>query len=214
MRFALFGVAGVVLFVLTVVLGGMLTANFSHVRNAVSELTQARSPHNLLLGALFVCSAALFGAFGLSLSAFGNGNGNRGFQACGKLVVLYAVQAALLASVFPQDPIGEPITLNGFLHLFVVGTSALCIVAAMIVAGCSAPPEWGRFRDYSFASVIVMLSSGASTVLLISYDLHFLGLIERITQGAYLQWFVVFSVKLDRSRPGHSSPAAFKTRKS
>lgn len=196
------GIAGPLVFVANVIIGGWITPGYSHVRHAVSELTQAGCAHPVLLGAPFVLSALLLGAFGTELRR--TRPTSRG-RAIGLLLELYAAQAVLLATVFPQDPIGAPLTGPGTLHLVLVGVSALCIVGAILLAAAESGPHERWFRAYSLATVAVMFASGASTGVLIAWDIPWLGLVERITQGAYLVWFVVFAVMTaETARPRRS----------
>jgi ABC-type multidrug transport system permease subunit len=186
--------------VLNVVLGGVLTPGYSHLRHAVSELTQAGAKNSVvLLSALFILSALCFLGFGAAV--YRKYHRRRERVAVGGIVIeLYAVQAVLLASVFPQDPIGSEATFPGTMHLVLVGTSALCIVAAILLVAfgvsSSNARHWRGFRLYSILSLVVMLVSGASTGILIANGIDLLGLAERVTQLAYLQWFVVAAYKM------------------
>lgn len=193
----LLGILGPVVFVFNVVLGGIMTPDYSHLRHAVSELTQAGAQNIVLLSAFFILSALLMLVFGVAV--YRKYHHNREHVATGGIMIaLYAVQAVLLASVFPQDPIGSEATFPGTMHLVFVGISALCIVAAILLVGFAVDQSsktWRGFKVYSILSVVVMLVSGASTGILIANDIALLGLVERVTQLAYLQWFVVFAYK-------------------
>jgi hypothetical membrane protein len=187
------GAVGPLVFVINVVLGGLITPDYSHLRHAVSELTQAGAPNTVPLSALFVGSALSMLVFGVVVHRRWRVTRPR-VATGGVLIAAYALQAVLLATVFPQDPIGAPMTFPGIMHLVIVGTSALCIVGALLLIGAGWDPGSHGFRRYSWASLAVMLLSGASTGILVSYDIQLLGLVERITQLAYLQWFTVFSL--------------------
>lgn len=222
------GMLGPLVFVFNVVLGGILTPDYSHTRHAVSELTQSGAQNIVLLSLFFILSALLILVFGVEVyykyhrcrikeskkshyRDINNLGGNERVAQGGVWIALYALQAILLASIFPQDPIGTKATIPGTMHLVLVATSALCIVAAILMIGSGVDPRpprysssssiqqnhyWSGFRLYSIASVVVMLGSGASTGILIAYDIPMLGLVERITQLAYLQWFVTFACKM------------------
>lgn len=184
-------------FFFNVVLGGILTPGYSHLRHAVSELTQSGAQNIVLLSAFFILSALLMLVFGMAVYRKYHRRRER-VAAGGIMIALYAVQAVLLASAFPQDPIGSAATFPGTMHLVFVGVSALCIAAALLLVGFGVDQSygiWRKFRVYSILSVAVMLASGASTGILIAKDIALLGLAERVTQLAYLQWFVVFAYK-------------------
>ena len=191
------GILGPLVFVLNVVLGGIITPGYSHLRHAVSELTQSGAQHIVVLSVPFILSAHLMLVFGVAVYCKYHRNRER-VATGGIMIALYAVQAVLLASVFPQDPIGSPATLSGTMHLVLVAISALCIVAAILLVGSGVDQNsdmWRNFQVYSILSVVVMLTSGASTGVLIANDIALLGLAQRVTQLAYLQWFGVFAYK-------------------
>ncbi len=191
------GIVGAAIFVFNVVLGGMITPDYSHLRHAVSELTQSGAQNTVLLSTFFILSALLFLVFGVAVYRKYHRNRER-VAIGGIMIALYAVQAVLLASIFPQDPIGSEATFPGTMHLVVVGISALCIMAAILLVGYGVDQSsslWRGFRLYSILSLVIMLVSGASTGILIANNIDLLGLVERVTQLAYLQWFVVFAYK-------------------
>lgn len=191
------GVWGPIVFVLNVVLGGIITPNHSHIRNAVSELTQRGAPNIVLLSALFVLSAVLILIFGATLMRSYWHRSKRAFAGA-TLIVVYGVFAVLLATVFPQDPLGGEATFPGTMHLILAGLAALVIMSAIVLIGLglSQHTGYGRgFKAYSLATVLVMLIFGASTPVLIANGIELVGLFQRITQLAYLQWFVVCALK-------------------
>lgn len=191
------GLIGPIIFVAAVLVGAALTPGYSHVVNAVSELSQRGAPHALLVGTLFSISAVLELLFGIGVMRVGNDS--RQLRWCGCLVAAYAVMALLLAAVFPMDPIGFPVTVSGILHLVLVGTSAFSLVAAVLLGGSGMRSDLGGgFLWYSMLSVILMLLGGAATPLLISRGIEMLGLAERVTQIAYLQWLFVFAIVILR----------------
>jgi len=194
------GALSSLVYVANVVVGGLLTPGYSHVRNAVSELTQAGAPHAVVLGALYVVSGLLLAAFGVAVSLESYRTSRRVVTG-GALISLFAVLAALLGTVFPQDPIGAPSTLPGTMHLVLVGVSVPLIVSAILLIGFGLDrtvPRWRRFRHYSVVTVLLMLAGGVLTPISIAGDVELLGVAERITQLAYLTWFTLFSIQAYR----------------
>ena len=56
MKYRLLAVCGIIaplLYVFTVALGGILTPNYSHVSNAISELIETGAPYTMFLNPLF-----------------------------------------------------------------------------------------------------------------------------------------------------------------
>lgn len=194
------GLLGSLIYIFNVVLGGTITPNHSHIRNAVSELTQRGAPNIVVLSAFFVLSASLLMIFGITVAAYFRQQSRR-VSMGGILIVTYGLFAALLATVFPQDPIGTEATFPGTMHLVLAGLTALVVVGALLLIGFGCPQldgNWQNFKLYSVITVLVMLIFGISTPILLMNNIELLGLFERLTQLTYLQWFAVFSFKVYR----------------
>jgi hypothetical membrane protein len=190
------GVLGPIVYILNVVLGGLITPNYSHVRNAVSELTQRGAPNIGVLSALFVLSAVLMLLFGIAVMMRYRSRSRRVY-AGGMLIVVYGVFATLMTTVFPQDPIGGESTLPGTMHLVLAGLTAFVIMGSILLIGFGMNQRtgWDYFKPYSTITVALVFVLGASTPLLIMNEIELLGVFERLTQVAYLQWFLVFATK-------------------
>jgi len=192
------GILGPIVYILNVVLGGIITPNYSHIQNAVSELTQRGAPNIVILSALFVVSAILILLFGIAIMMRYK-HQNRRLYTGGVLIVFYGIFAATLASVFPQDPLGEESTFPGTMHLVIAGVTAFVIMGGILLSGLGMDKQtgtWRHFKLYSVITVILVFAFGAPTPILIMNKIELLGLFERLTQLAYLQWFVVFATKL------------------
>lgn len=194
------GALSSLVYVANVVVGGLLTPGYSHVRNAVSELTQAGAPHAVALGLPYALSGLLLAAFGAAVCLVSYRTSRRVFTG-GLLIGLFAVQAVLLGTVFPQDPLGAPLTFPGTMHLVLVGVSVPLIVSAILLIGFGldrAVSRWRHFRLYSMVTVLLMFAGGVLTPISIAGDVEALGLAERVTQMAYLTWFTLFSIQAYR----------------
>ena len=190
-------ILGPILYVLNVLLGGLITPKYSHIRDAVSQLTQRGAPNSLLLSSIFVVSASLILILGLATVMRYKGL-NRKMLIGGVLIILYGVFAALLASVFPQDPIGSNATIPGTMHLILAGVTAFITMGAILITGLAKHEnfqEWRHFKSHSIISVSLVFVLGLSTPILMINNIELMGLFERLTQIAYLQWFVVFAIK-------------------
>jgi len=190
------GVSGPIIYTLNVVLGGIVTPNYSHIRNAVSELTQRGAPNIVVLSVPFVLSALLLLLFGIAIMMRYQAQSRRVY-AGGVMIVVYSLFAALLATIFPQDPIGGESTFPGTMHLVVAGLAAFVIMGLILLIGLGMDQPrrpWRQFKLYSIITVILVFVFGAATPLLIMNKIEILGLFERLTQLAYLQWFVVFAL--------------------
>jgi len=191
------GILSPAIYLLTIVLGGIITPNYSHIRNAISELTQRGAPNIIILSTLFVLSAILILIFAIALMLRYRCRSKRVY-AGGVLILLYGVFATLMATIFPQDPLGEEATLPGTMHLMMAGLAAFAIMGSILLIGLGMHPlgkHWNHFRLYSVITVLLVFIFGISTPILIANQIEVLGTFERLTQLAYLQWFVVLAVK-------------------
>lgn len=199
--FLLASALGPIAFIAAVLVGGAMRAGYSHVRDPVSSLTEAGASGAWPVVALFIVSALLGGL--LALALIGRYRGlDRTMTATGYALVANAVMAILLATVVPQDPIGSPMTGSGIFHIVLVALSATCIVAAIVAVARRLPRIESGFEGffaYSMATVALMALGGLATPLVVAFDWPLLGLAERITQIAYLQWFVATPLLLARS---------------
>jgi len=192
------GILGPIVYILNVVLGGIITPDYSHIQNAVSELTQRGAPNIVILSTLFVVSAILILLFGIAIIMRYKSQ-NRRLYAGGVLIVIYGIFASSLASVFPQDPLGGESTFPGTMHLVIAGLTAFAIMGGILLSGMGMDKQtgpWRSFKIYSVITVVLVFVFGAPTPILIMNNIELLGLFERLTQLAYLQWFVVFASKL------------------
>ncbi len=194
------GVFGPPLFVATVAVGGFLVPGYSQLASPVSDLTESGALLADPLGALLVLSGLLnaLTGYGLVLRYAGR---NRLVTTAGLLIVGYGAIAMLLASLFPQDPGGPPVTATGMAHIVLVAVSALLLVAAILLAGQGFRARPG-FRAWSFGAVALMLAGGASVPVIAAADLPLLGLAERVTQLSYLAWLFVTALAEARRADG------------
>ena len=191
------GILGPIVYILNVILGGLITPNYSHIKNAVSELTQRGAPNIEILSTLFVVSAIMILLFGIAIMMRYK-HQNRRLYAGGLLIVIYGILAASLASVFPQDPLGGESTFPGTMHLVIAGLTAFVIMGGILLSGLGMGKKtgpWRHFKLNSVITVILVFVFGAPTPILIMNNIELLGLFERLTQLAYLQWFFVFAAK-------------------
>jgi hypothetical membrane protein len=201
-RFLWTGIAGPLVYLIIVFAGAAITPSYSHAVNAVSELTQRGAPHALLLGAGFALSAVLCAGFGVALLAH-----DRRLRVAGGLIAGYGIIAFLLATVFPQDPIGGEVTTPGIMHLVLVGVSGVMLVSAIVAAGLALRHELAGFFTFSLLAAALMLLGGAASGVLIAKDIPLMGLAERVTLSSYLIWFAVLATVLMRQPPPPAAAA-------
>lgn len=96
--YTLFGLLGPVIYILTVIIGGVLRNDYSHIYNTISELTTANAPNKLLMD-------IMFGIYNVSLFIFGIGafmdrsvNNSKKYRAAMFLLAASGFLGAILSS--------------------------------------------------------------------------------------------------------------------
>lgn len=191
---ALSGMLASIVYVGTVVLGGILRPGYSHVTESVSELVAAGAPNKLLLSLLFIIYNLLCIIFGIGLFQQVKNSASR--KVIGKLgassLVIVGFIGLLLELFFPQDPGGPAVTFAGTMHIVLAGIAALGTMIAIVSTGL-----WLKnvramkyYTGYSLVTFAIILLSGGSTPIL-GLDYPFFGVIERLTIGSFIIWLFV-----------------------
>lgn len=180
----------------TVILGGGLTAGYSHVGNAISELIQAGAPHRETLERLFLIYnlLALLFASGL-FRLFAR---ETPILAIGSILLAVTAILGLVMKNFPMDPVGTPATALGTGHLILAGLMSLTTIGAVagFAVGFRRLRAWAGWSTYSLVSVIAIAASGGVAAMAAAQGWDTMGLWERVTIGAMLQWMFAVGVRL------------------
>jgi len=99
------GIASPVLFVVIVVVGGLIRPGYSHISQAISELTEAGAINKPLLDMGLYITEFMTIAFGLGVLWAVQAAGTN-FKASAMLLVMIAVIGLLFGS-FPMDPVAK-----------------------------------------------------------------------------------------------------------
>jgi hypothetical membrane protein len=196
------GMLAALIYIGTVILGGLLRPGYSHVAHAISELIAAGAPNTALLTPLFTLYDLLLAAFGvgllLTVKASAERQGARS-GACGALaLVVSGLLGVLMNHFFPEDPGGPPVTFAGTVHVVLAGVLSLGTMLAILSTGL-----WLRHRPglhaywrYSLLSLLLVFVSGGLGAVAIATHSPYLGLVERVTIGAFVQWVFVIALTL------------------
>ena len=191
------GIAGPLVFLATVIAGGLAEPGYSHVGRAVSELAQRGAPNAFAVSVGFAISAVLCGVLGVGIVRQA-GAGEPRLRRTGWLLVAYAVAAFLCGTIFPMDPFGAELTFRGLMHIVLVAASAFILIGALALGGVALRARAPWFPAYSRASIAAMLAGGALSAVAGAYGISVLGAAERLTQASYLLWIAVFAILLLR----------------
>lgn len=198
------GVGAAVVYVFAVILGGALRADYSHLKEPISELTAAGAPNKGLLDVLFLVYNLLVAALGVGvwIKAARDARARTSGLVTAAALVIAGACGVLLQLFFPQDPGGAKaaVTTTGTMHIAVAGIDAL---ATMVAAAASALwfrklPEWKGYSAYSLVTFGVIFVSGGFGAAAATSGFALFGLVERITIGAFIQWLLVVGLRLYR----------------
>ncbi|MFC1957038.1 DUF998 domain-containing protein [Chloroflexota bacterium] len=193
--FAICGIIAPILYLLTAIIGGVLSPGYSHISDTVSELLVAGAPNRPLLNTLLITEyfLAILFAIGLHLGI----NEGRGSKVGPAFLIIVAV-LSLFTVFFPQDPGGPPVTFAGTVHVVLIIPMVILSLGAFIAFWRRLKTDslWSGYDRYSLVMFIVAIPLGVISA--VSLDSPYLGLLERLAVGVILGWGFVMAIKLFR----------------
>jgi len=197
------GISAAVVYVGTVILGGLLRPGYSHISMAISELVADGAPDRALLSWLFLVYNALLTVFGIGLFLKTNSpSRGRVSGIIGSLaLMLVGIAGILMELIFPQEPGGTATTFAGTMHFVMAGIASIGTMVAILSLGrwFRNFPDLKGYVTYSVISVsVIFISGGLSATALANHSALF-GLIERITILTFTLWMFFVGLKMVRS---------------
>jgi hypothetical membrane protein len=206
------GVLAPAVYVFTVVLGALIRPGYSHIADAISELTAAGAPNRWLLNPLFIVYNLLVIAFaaGVYLEAGSDSRGRAQGSAAAATLAVTALLGLLMQFFFPQDPGGLPVTSAGSMHIVAAGLASLASMIAILLAVLwfRKRPDLRGYAAYSWVTLAAIFLSGGLTAGLTVSGSGVMGLSERITIGAFELWLFVIGLVLFRKAGGEVAAPA------
>jgi hypothetical protein len=190
------------------IIGGIITPDYSYVRNAVSELIQSGAEDRVFLSSFLFVHALMIVLFSVGLLAHYPYKKSKSVFIGGILMLAVGASHALSSSVFPQDPVGAEATFPGIMHLVLVGITVLCIFAIMPLLGLGLRRyiEWKSYRVFTFLCLAAIVVSGISSPIVIGQGIEVVGLTERITGYTFYVWMAVLAYMLIKAQPEPARP--------
>jgi Protein of unknown function (DUF998) len=189
-----FGWIGASLFLISTILGGLQFSDYSHIKQLISESYAIDSPYGIYLRYLgFMPSGLLMAvfAFGAMKILPKSKLAKIGFFGIG---IFYGL-ATVLVSLFPCDhgcdnELVNP-SLSQLIHNLAGTLTYLIVPISLILLGIAAR-KWDNAKLISALGIICGLVS-VLFVNVLAADLHsnFIGLYQRIVEGAILFWIVM-----------------------
>jgi hypothetical membrane protein len=194
------GLLAPICYAAAVILGGALMPGYSHLRDAISSLTETGAPVIPAVNALFIAYNWLILIFAAGLWLQMRRQGHR-LAAAGALALVAVGLSGVLMFWFTQDPIGAPLTWHGIGHFVLAAVEALGTIAACLLCGLGFRQVSGlnSLRTYSVVSALVIFISGGANTATISFNPYF-GLVERVTIFTYIVWTFVVALRLTARR--------------
>lgn len=191
-----FGMAGALVYILHVVMGGMLWEGYNHLMQPISDLTAQGAPDRVFLS-YFTWAYGVFSViFAFSAFIFLRKIGSRPLKA-GLVIFLCMHIVSMSYGLFPEDLLGAPMTFLGFMHYVVTGVIVPLTIISPLFIGIGLKKAEG-FKGFSFYSVItsiIIFTAGGISVYLAVNGLCYFGLFERINIGSLQLWTFIFSLK-------------------
>ena len=214
MRNRLLIVAGLVaplLYVGTVLLGGILRPGYSHIAQPVSDLIASGAPNTAVLNLLFALYNLLVLVFGISLFQWVRAENQTNRRTVGTIGAVFLLLEGLFGFItlfFPEDvgSISEATSI-GKLHIVFAGLSALTSLFAILLMGFwfRNSPLLRRYSSYSFISVLVVFVFGGMAAASVANGSPIAGLLERITIGGFIQWIFVIALMMYTTSKSYAS---------
>ncbi len=194
------GMFAAIIYIGTVILGGLLRPGYSHISMAISELVADGAPNRPLLSSLFLLYNALLTVFGIGL--FLKVNSQPGRKISGYVgsiaLILVGMAGILMELVFAQEPGGTATTFAGTMHFVMAGVASLGTMIAVLGIGLwfRNIPEMKHYVVYSIISVAIIFVSGGLTGAAMANHSSLFGLIERITILTFTLWIFIVGRKI------------------
>jgi hypothetical protein len=198
--FMLCGIAAAVLYVGTIILGGLLRPGYSHISMAISELVADGAPNRSLLSSAFLVYNVLVSLFGIGL--FLKANHQPQGRVSGMIgswaLVAVGIAGLLMELAFPQESGGTATTFAGIMHFVMAGVASLGTMLAILMLAFwfRNDPEVKGYVAYSIISVAVIFVSGGLTAAALANQHPLFGLIERITILTFILWMFIIGRKM------------------
>lgn len=193
------GVTAPLLLVLVAIVGGAMRPGYSHVTQAISELTEAGAADKPYLDPALLAMELLTIAFGLGF-----------WWVVRRATMALRISAACMVFIgflglffyyFPMDPMGTDMTFNGRMHLIIVTVSALAAILAVLASarGWFLTRGAWKMTVVSALALLVMVASGVLATLAGTLGWTGIGIWQRVNTGAFSVWQIATAIFLMRA---------------
>ncbi len=196
------GILSSLLYVATDAIASWRYEGYSYADQNYSELLATGAPTRPFMLVVSVAYNLLVSAFAVGV---GSSRGSkRTARITGVMIIGYAVLSMITPLLFQMDMRGTEATPRGSLHGVMTLLMSLFILLSMGF-GAFLVGRW--FRNYSFVTIVIVITFGALTALQIpqleaGQSTPWMGLTERINIYSTMLWFAALGSALLRSQAG------------
>ena len=178
--------------------GGLLRPGYSHISQAISELTEAGAVGKPLLDPLLLLMEFLTTFFGLGFLWVVRRT-NVSLRISAGLLILIGV-GGLLFYRYPMDLMGTEMTSDGRMHLVIVSVSALVAILSVLMSarGWAAVSGARWISLTSYIALTVMLFTGVASIFVGVWGWPGIGVWQRVNTGAFSIWEISTVIALLR----------------
>ena len=196
--YAISGILAPLFYISAVIVGSLMRPGYSQISQTISELIESGAPNKTLLDLLFIFYNSLIIVFGYWLFKQLKVKGKYSIQVGAVMLLITGVLGLAMTMFFPMDPRGSEATLPGMIHLILAGVILLLTILTILFTGFGFKdfPLLANFKLYSLITAIVAVASGGMAAFSAFTESAYMGLFERITIGAFLQWIFVVALRL------------------
>jgi len=193
------GITAPILFWLVAVVGGLLRPGYSHVSQAISELTEAGAVNKVYLDLSLLAMEALTILFGVGFF-WVVCNASWRLKSSAALLVFIGF-VGLLFYRYPMDPMGTEMTPDGRMHLVIVTVLAVAAILAVLLSarGWTSVSGGHGIARMSYVLLAAMLFSGVASAVVGLQGLPGIGIWQRVNTGAFSAWQIATAIYLLRS---------------
>ena len=178
-------------YVLAVIIGGFLKENYSHVYNAISELSEVGTKNIAVVNILFLFYNYILIIYSVLYLFLYKKTMDL------KTMIIYILificgLSGIMMEIFPQEPRGIELTIKGIMHFVFAGIAAIATILITVLSWIKYKKINETYSSYSLMSFIVIFVAGLVNIILMNIGVdNFFGLIERITIGSFIVWLFV-----------------------
>lgn len=193
------GIFAPVIYMLTAAIGLVLNLSYVQMKYTFSDLMINGAPSKVLLTYLTSIYSVLTIIFAIGLFLFVLFYNKAGNNIWGIITAIFIFIVGfftlIMGQFFPMDPNNELVTITGVIHLTLAYMISFSTISAvMFFVFWSKKVKLRDLSIYSLISLIVIFISGVIAISISRTANPLLGLFQRITIFAFLQWMAITAI--------------------